>query len=115
MTSRAAELRTKLQTICLSGGEIEQKRFAVVTKNRTRTSTNFRSFPGASEFQDFLQEGLISRSFPGGSNFREFSRSVRTLFHTLPSSGRASTNFMEYDGVVEQFCWAVKHKPKCKN
>ena len=65
MTTRAAELRTKLQTICFSGGEIEQKKVAVVMKkNRTRTRTNSRSFSGASEFQDFLQEGLISRSFP---------------------------------------------------
>ena len=30
MTSRAAELRTKLQTICFSGAEIEQKKVAVV-------------------------------------------------------------------------------------
>ena len=32
MTPRAAELRRKLQTICFSGGEIGQKKVAVVMK-----------------------------------------------------------------------------------
>ena len=70
MTSRAAELRTKLQTICFSGGEIEQKKVAVVTKKLNKNKH---------KFQEFFRSLRIPGFSLGGSNFQEFSRSVRTL------------------------------------
>ena len=57
MTTRATELRTKLQTICFSRGEIEMKKVAVVMKIIEQDQ-----IPVFQEPQDFPHEGLISRS-----------------------------------------------------